>query len=96
MKGEDTNMVRECAVCGEEYDPSRKRKGGYIQHCDDCSEEKVEKYLGRPGLTNKDASVTILRTDLQYWKEQLERENAIGFGANLPVGNPAFEKSSED
>jgi hypothetical protein len=88
-------MIRECAVCGEEFDTVKKRKGGYITHCDDCSEETVEKYIGRQGLTNKDASISIIRTDLEYWRSQIARENAAGFNANLPISNAPFEQVRE-
>ena len=87
--------LRECDVCGDEYDPSKKKRGGYINHCDGCAKEKVERYLGRQGLTNKDASITVLRENLGFWKRTIKRENSIGFNANLPLGSPAFEQVAE-
>jgi len=84
--------IRECAKCGDEYDPSKKKRGGYIYHCDACSKEKVEKYIGRQGLTNKDSSITVLRENLGYWKQTIKRENAVGINANLPLSSAAFEQ----
>ena len=90
-----------CRTCGEDFNPKFKRKslGGYIDECNDCahtSGDAQTKYVGRPGLTNKDASVEIFRSNLQTVRAQLRRESAIGFGPNLGIGHPVAVQAVED
>jgi len=40
------------------------------------------------GEAGKGISITIFRSNTDYWRSQLARENKVGFNANLPVSNP--------
>jgi hypothetical protein len=48
-----------------------------------------QKYLGRQGATNKGANIEIFRGDLPFIKKVLDRENRIGFTANLYLPSAA-------
>lgn len=57
-----TNL-RECFECGSAFDPNspaKRRAGGRINQCPDCSDEPAVKYLGLANGDGKQASVTIL------------------------------------
>lgn len=78
----------ECRTCGDDFDPAEKPRsaGGFIDQCALCSNRSRDsqtKYLGRPGLTNKDGSVEVYRTNLKFVRAVLNRERSTGFGASL-------------
>lgn len=55
--------MRSCAECGVEFDtnsPEKKRAGGKIIHCPDCSDEQAVKYLGVTAGDGKGVGVAIL------------------------------------
>ncbi len=55
-----------CKECGEEFNPQspeKRRAGGFIYHCADCSEETAVKYLGLRSADGKSAGITILKFD---------------------------------
>lgn len=85
-------MHLKCRDCDEEFDPDEKMKQkiGFFNQCIHCARRQgdVERYLGRPGLTNKDGSVEIFRTNLAFVRAVLRRESAIGFTANLRFDSP--------
>ena len=57
-----TNL-RECIECGGPFDPhssEKRRSGGRINQCPDCSVETSVRYLGLSSGDGKQASVTIL------------------------------------
>jgi hypothetical protein len=82
-----------CRNCGVEFDLEKKRKiikAGYIDQCASCSARTGDinqKYLGRPGATNKSADITIFRTDLATVRGTLRRESAIGRNANIDLSS---------
>ena len=82
-----------CRNCGIEFDPEKKRriiKAGYINQCASCSASTGDinqKYLGRPGATNKSADITIFRTNLATVRGTLRRESAIGRNANIDLSS---------
>lgn len=83
-------MAKICRDCGKPFE-KKTVKAGYINQCNSCSLKSGDankKYLGRPGLTNKDGSITIFRTDLPFVKAVIRRENAIGPTANLNISSP--------
>jgi hypothetical protein len=49
------------------------------------------KYVGKQGLSNKDASIEIFRENLGFVKQVIKGENARGFTANLSLGSPVNE-----
>ena len=57
-------MMRLCSLCDSEFDPTskeKKRVGGLISHCPDCSEETTAKYAGVSGGEGKQNSLSIDR-----------------------------------
>lgn len=59
-------MLRECAECGDEFDDAsdeKRRAGGRIVHCPDCSEESVVRYVGVQNAAGKQAGCTIVACD---------------------------------
>lgn len=71
--------MADCIVCGIEYDPKgpeKRRSGGLITHCAECSEETVARHAGVMSGEGKMASVQILQFNsqsdrevyLHYWK----------------------------
>jgi hypothetical protein len=75
------------------YVPAKKKLGGYIYLCDDCSldtEEENSRYLGK--MTEKSAEgIIIFRSDLESIKEQLELESRRGMSPNLNITSPVGE-----
>lgn len=90
-----------CRDCGKVFDAEAKRrlcKIGYYNQCTQCARKAgdVERFVGRPGLTNKDSSIEIFRTNLEFVRAQIRRETAIGFGANLCFSNPKGHKFGDN
>jgi hypothetical protein len=88
--------MRTCLICEEEFDPNSalKRKiGGLISHCVDCSEESVIKYAGVQAADGKQNQATILKFDsendkeryLRFWKNNsgYNRGKKVQLGAHL-------------
>lgn len=70
-----TNL-KECSECGIEFDPNHpeKRKvGGRINTCVECSEETEVKHLGLQSADGKMAGVTILAFDSKEDREKYRR-----------------------
>jgi len=79
-----------CRNCSKEINQRTKQlSNGYIDQCDNCSTEDVEKYVGR--RTDKHGDTIIFRIDIDSIQRQIKRENAVGFNANLP-----FETADRD
>lgn len=56
-------MIRVCS-CGMEFDPlsvEKRRVGGRITECSDCSEETTVKYAGVQAADGKQSQATILK-----------------------------------
>jgi len=73
-------MIRICANCEDEFDdmsPAKRRAGGLITCCADCSEEKVVKYAGVQSADGKTAQATILK-----FSSEKDREDYIRFWQN--------------
>ena len=65
-------MLRECVNCGINFDPNspaKRRAGGKINTCAECSDEPAVKYLGLSAGDGKQAGVTILKFDSQDDRE---------------------------
>ena len=89
--------MRICRTCGGTFG-TKRIKAGFIDQCDACSlrsRDHKKKYVGRPGATNKDASITIIKTDLDAARKQLRRENTCGYGANINLSSAAQERVKE-
>jgi len=91
-----------CRDCGKEFDPEHKKticKAGYINQCAKCSVKSKDvdiKYLGKQGLSNKDASIEIFRENLGFVKQVIRGENARGFTANISLGSPVSQCVNQD
>ncbi len=73
-------MIKECAICDEEFDLNSKEKklaGGLATHCPTCSEENVVKYAGVQAADGKQAQATILK-----FKSTEDRARYISFWQN--------------
>ena len=56
--------TRECVVCGCVFDPStpqKRRIGGLVTTCVECSVEDSTKYLGLTAGDGKQAGITVLK-----------------------------------
>lgn len=72
-----------CRDCGQPITKATKQlKRGYINQCDSCSIDDVEKHIGR--RDDKHGDVEIFRENTEFIKRQIKRENVVGFNANLP------------
>lgn len=59
-------MIRECVECGDEFDDAsneKRRAGGKICHCPECSEETVVRYVGVHNAAGKQAGCTVVALD---------------------------------
>lgn len=73
-------MIKECVSCGEEFDlhsPAKRRAGGRINVCPECSEEPVVKYAGVQSADGKQAQATILK-----FKSELDKKKYLDFWKN--------------
>ena len=65
--------MRDCVSCGAPFDPTslaKRRAGGRINTCPDCSEEPAVRYLGLSAGDGKQAGVTILKFDSHEDREE--------------------------
>lgn len=78
-----TTQLRTCALCEEQYDPrspEKKRAGGLITHCPDCSEESATKYVGVGDGCGKQTNVQILSFDSNQDRSEFTRYWAAATG----------------
>jgi hypothetical protein len=62
-----------CILCEEEFDvnsPEKRRAGGKINHCPDCSEETEVRYLGVQNASGKQSGIEILSFDCKGDREE--------------------------
>lgn len=68
--------MRRCVECQEMFDPhsaEKRRAGGLITHCPECSDEPVTRYLGVASGDGKQASISILSFPNQKAREKYAR-----------------------
>lgn len=93
--------MADCIECGIEYDrngPEKRRSGGLITHCPDCSEETVARHAGVMSGDGKQAGVTILSFGstgqrdafVTYWKAATGLHT--GKNCQLGRGQPRSQK----
>lgn len=88
--------IIECKECGENFDlfSQQKRKiGGLMNTCPDCSEENTVKYAGVQSADGKQNQATILKFEsdedkakyLKFWHNNsgLSRGKVCSLGAHL-------------
>ncbi len=89
-------MNKECIICQEIFDTNsleKKKSGGLINHCPDCSIESSTKYLGVGSADGKFSQISILsfssKEDRQkysdFWKNNqgLHRGKVCSLGKHL-------------
>ncbi len=72
--------MKVCIHCECEFDihsPAKRKVGGRINECADCSEENVIKYAGVQAADGKQAQATILKFDSEG-----DRKNYLSFWQN--------------
>jgi hypothetical protein len=93
-------MIRTCVHCGEDFDDKLKHnRKGKINECGACAKEPVTRYVGMADGANKSGyGIAIFRskTGIAEASSVLKRQNAIGFNANVPVGNPASPLATDE
>lgn len=85
--------MRDCDTCGKTYDPrgpAKRRAGGKINHCADCSEETHVPYLGLTSGDGKQAGVTILKfenhADRESYREAWWVNSGMMVGKSCQLG----------
>jgi hypothetical protein len=66
-----------CKICNEEFNhnsPEKKKAGGLINCCPDCSEETTVKYVGVSSADGKQAQATILKFESEKDKESITHD----------------------
>jgi len=61
-----------CRDCGKEF-THRNTKGGFIDQCDNCASESVERYIGVHGSINKSSNIEVCRKDLKNIRGYIEK-----------------------
>jgi hypothetical protein len=91
-------MIRECIECGDTFDtysPAKRRSGGFMTHCPDCSEETTVKYAGFSSGEGKMASVQIMKfsseQDRQKYMAYWRASSGLNTGKNCQLGFRASE-----
>jgi hypothetical protein len=80
-------MVKQCVLCDLFFDtnsPEKKLAGGLINHCADCSEETVVKYVGLQAADGKQSQATILK-----FESESDKNKYVAFWQN----NSGYHKS---
>jgi len=91
-------MVRECIVCGTEFDHlshAKRLAGGKINTCADCSSEPAVKYLGLTAGDGKQAGITVLKFESKNDRE--EYRQAWWVNSGMMVGKSCqlgYQKST--
>jgi len=83
-----------CKECGDqfnEFSVEKKRAGGKIFHCPDCSEESTVKYLGLQSGDGKGVGVTILSfetdEDRNSYSEFWKNNSGMNKSKSCQLGN---------
>ena len=80
-------IVKSCVECGEEFDLlsfEKKKAGGKVNCCPDCSEETAIKYAGVQSADGKQSQATILK----FYSNQ-DKEKYLRFWKNNSGWNKA-------
>lgn len=86
--------ILNCKNCSCEYDlhsSEKKKVGGYIYLCPDCSQENVIKYVGVQAADGKQAQATILKFEseadklayMAFW----QNNSGLHKGKSCQLGN---------
>ena len=84
---------RECVSCGIDFDPNspaKRRAGGRINTCHNCSDEPAVKYLGLSAGDGKQAGVTVLKfeskADREAYREMWYVNSGMMVGKSCQLG----------
>lgn len=88
------NNTVACVNCEEEFDlrsEAKRKAGGKINECPDCSQEDTVKYAGVQAADGKQSQATILKFDsdldrkryLDFWKNN----SGMNKGKSCQLGN---------
>lgn len=72
-RSERQESMKTCSMCEGEFEPTspaKRRAGGLISHCPDCSEEISPKYLGLQSGDGKGSGVTVLKFESSEDREE--------------------------
>lgn len=83
-----------CVICESEFDlhsPEKRRAGGRVNHCADCSEESTVRYAGLQAADGKQSQATILKFEseqdktkyLHFW----QNNSGLHKGKSCQLGN---------
>jgi len=73
-------MIKHCIECGEDFDLNslaKRRAGGLINHCPECSVETTVMYAGVQAADGKQSQATILKFNTEQ-----DKANYISFWKN--------------
>ena len=79
--------MRDCLSCGVTFDAAsfaKRRVGGLISTCVECSDEPIVKYLGLSAGDGKQASLTVLKFESHADRE--EYRQAFWVNSGMMVG----------
>ena len=62
---------------------------GFVDQCSECATD-VEMYIGR--RTDKHGDTEIFRDNIESIQKQINKENVVGFNANLPFDTADRDK----
>ena len=86
--------LRDCSECGVSFDPhspAKRKAGGKIRHCPDCSEETQTPYLGVVGGEGKQGGVSVVKFESQLDRDLYQKwfQSASGYhtGKNCQMGH---------
>lgn len=93
---EPNKMIKICSICECEFDinsTEKKKAGGFINHCPQCSNEENPKYLGVASADGKFNQISILKFESKedrqkyanYWKNNsgLNKSKSCQLGKHL-------------
>lgn len=89
--------MRECSECGMDFNPAspeKRRAGGLVTHCPDCSEETHPRALGFASGDGKQSALSILQFDsvdaAEEYKEYFARASGLRTGKNCYMHRPGL------
>lgn len=89
--------MRECTECGDNFNPrspEKRRAGGLISHCPECSEETAVRHVGLTSGDGKQAAISIVALSsekdrtafLRYW----QRASGLHKGKSCQLHQPGM------
>lgn len=86
-------MNKVCVECDALFDPHSREKrkiGGLITHCADCSYDDTPRYAGVAGADGKQASISILKfnnsVDRERYLDYFKNNSGLYKGKSCQIG----------